>query len=88
MHLAEIIQLDIQVLHELHDMAPGLLLSCTRPSWLSTNQLPTLLLASKSAQRRVSECRVSCALTVDLISGHIVLLQGALNHVRPLARAC
>ena len=45
MHLAQVVQLDIQVLHELHNMAPGLLLSCAHRIWLSTHQLPTMLLA-------------------------------------------
>ena len=87
MHLAQVVQLDIQVLHELHNMAPGLLLSCTVRSWLSIQQLPKMLLA-QSAQRRFLECQVSSSLTIDLVSGHVVLLQGTLNDVWPLARAC
>ena len=88
LHLAQIVQLDIQVLHELHNMAPGLLLPCTHRGWLSTKHLPTMLLALRSAERRVCECWVSCSLTIDPVSGHVVLLQGALDDVWPLARAC
>ena len=71
MHLAQIVQLDVQVLHELHNMAPGLLFPCTHRGWLSTKHLPIMLRASNAAHVRVSECQVSCSpltLYLDMLS--------------------
>ena len=71
MHLAQIVQLDIQVLHELHNMAPGLLFACTHRGWLSTKHLPAMLLALDTAHGRGVECQVSCSpltLYLDMLS--------------------
>ena len=71
LHLAQVVQLDIQVLHELHNMAPGLLFPCTHRGWLSTKHLPTTLPAFNTHHRGVPECQVPCSpltLYLDMLS--------------------